>query len=153
MQPSHAGVRLWNGSGNSFSSKPAPEQIQAAQNWTAKNKDFDKRIVSGDHSGNFEAETHALTMQKKALPSYPRLKKASQIRAYFIGIPICLIVLALVLFTTLDRQDVDDQETADNEEAVDNTASAQWFENSSVTTLAVEYHLGLLRRWLFALGD
>src|SRR5262249_5579415 len=73
-------------------SKPAPEEIQAAQNWAARNKEFHKKIVRREHSGNFEADTHALTMQKKALPSYPRLKKASKIRDYFMVVPICLFL-------------------------------------------------------------
>jgi hypothetical protein len=33
-------------------SKPSAEEIQAAQNWAAKNNEFDKRIVSGDYRGN-----------------------------------------------------------------------------------------------------
>jgi hypothetical protein len=104
-------------------SRPAPEQIQAAQEWAAKNSEFDTRVFSGDyrgHSGKFEAEQHALTMQKKALSSYPRLKKADKIRAYFIGIPICLFLAWVVLFATLNQRDVDD------------TASVQWFENPVV---------------------
>jgi hypothetical protein len=87
--------------------------------------------VRGDysgHSGEFEANKHAITKQKKALPSYPRLKKARKIRGYFIGIPICLF-LAWAFFARQNQQDVDDQETADNQEAVGDTASVQWFEN------------------------
>jgi hypothetical protein len=106
-------------------SKPAAEEIQAAQNWAAKNNEFDKKLVSGDYRGNsrdFEADNHALTKQKKALPSYPRLKTTRKIRAYLLGIPVCLF-LALILFATQNQQNVDDQET------VDDTASVQWFEN------------------------
>jgi hypothetical protein len=33
-------------------SRPAAEEIQAAQNWAAKNNEFDKRLVSGDYRGN-----------------------------------------------------------------------------------------------------
>jgi hypothetical protein len=112
-------------------SKPAAEEIQATQNWATKNNEFEKRIVSGNYRGNsreFEADKHALTKQKRALPSYPRLKTARKIRAYLVGIPVCLFV-ALILFATQNQEDADDQETADNQEAVDDTVSVQWFEN------------------------
>jgi len=115
-------------------SRPSREEIQAAQNWAAKNKEFDERIMRGDYSGhseNFEAETYAITQQKKALPSYPRLKKASNIRAYLLGIPICFLFVWAIHFANLNHPDSDDQETADNPEAVDDTASVQSFENPS----------------------
>jgi hypothetical protein len=136
-------------------SKPSREEIQAAQNWADKNKEFDERIMRGDYSGHsekFEAETYAITQQKKALPSYPWLKKASNIRAYLLGIPICFLFVWAIHFANLNHSDADDQETADNPEAVDDTASVQSFENPSEHWV-VEYQLGLLRRWLVALGN
>jgi hypothetical protein len=114
-------------------SKPAPEQIQAAQEWAAKNSEFDTRVFSGDyrdHSGKFEAEEHALTMQKKALSSYPRVKKAGKIRGYLVAVPICLFLSYGLLFVAHNED-----ETADNQEAVDQSASHQWSENPE------------LRRW------
>lgn len=114
-------------------SKPEPEQIQAAQEWAAKNSEFDKRIVRGDYRGNsgkFEAEQHALAMQKKALSSYPRLKKASRIRVYLVAVPICLFLSYGLLFVVHNED-----ETADDQEAVDQSASHQSSENPA------------LRRW------
>jgi hypothetical protein len=110
-------------------SKPAPEEIKAAQAWTANNAEFDKRIFGGDYRNDhekFEAAEHALRMQKKALSSYPRVKRASKIRGYIIAVPICLF-LAFVLLTGHGHSDED--ETADDQEVVDQTASHQWFEN------------------------
>ena len=110
-------------------SKPAPEEIRAAQAWTAKNAEFDKRIFGGDYRhdhGKFEAAEHALRMQKKALSAYPRVKRASKIRGYIIAVPICLF-LAFVLLTGHGNSDED--ENADDQEVVDQTASRQWFEN------------------------
>jgi hypothetical protein len=69
-------------------------------------------------------------MQKKALPSYPRLKKAGKIRGYFIAVPICLF-LSYGLLMVAPNED----EIADNPEVVEQTASHQWFENPT------------LRRW------
>ncbi len=114
-------------------SKPAPEEIQAAQEWAAKNNEFDRRIVRGDYSGysdKFDADTHVLTIQKKALSSYPRVKRARKIRGYFIAVPICLF-LGYGLLVVAPNED----ETADNPEVGDETASHQWFENPE------------LRRW------
>jgi hypothetical protein len=125
-------------------SKPAPEEIKAAQAWTAKNNEFDKSIFGGDYrydNEKFEAAEHALRMQKKALSSYPRVKRASKIRGYIIAVPICLF-LGFVLLTSAmvetenaDDQEVVDQTTDDQEEVVDQTASHQGFENPE------------LRRW------
>ena len=112
-------------------SKPSAEEIQAAQNWTAQNKEFDKRVFTGDyrwHSHEFESTQHSITKQKKALPSYPRLKKAGKIRGYFIGIPICFFLAACVLFGR-SGEDADDQETTDSQEVVDYSAYGHWFEN------------------------
>jgi hypothetical protein len=111
-------------------SKPAPEQIQAAQEWAAKNSEFDTRVFSGDyrgHSGKFEAEQHALAMQKKALSSYPHLKKASMIRVYFVAAPICLFLSYGLLFVAHSED-----ETADVQEAVDQSASHQSSENPAL---------------------
>jgi hypothetical protein len=107
--------------------KPAPEEIQAAQEWAAKNNEFDKSIVRGDYSGHsdkFDAETHALTMQKKALSSYPRVKRARNIRGYVIAVPICLF-LGYGLLVIGPNED----EITDNPEVADQAASHQWFEN------------------------
>ena len=115
-------------------SAPSLQEIQTAQKWAAINTDFDKGIVSGDYRGNsraFEAQQHAISKQKKALPSYPRLKTAGKVRAYLIGMPVCLF-LALIVFASQSPPDVDDQETTDSREVVDRTASVRWFENPVV---------------------
>lgn len=125
------GGRISKWIGQFVLSKPSGEEIRAAQNWAAKNKQFDTRIMSGDYrgqSGKFDAEKHAITKHKKTLPSYPRLKKASRIRLYFIAIPICFL-LAWAFLAAQNQEHVDEQETADNQEAVDDIASVQWFEN------------------------
>ena len=84
---------------------------------------------ASDH-GKFEAAEHTLRMQKKALNSYPRVKRAFKIRGYIIAVPICLFLGYCLLVTGYSED-----ETADNQEVVDQTASHQWFENPE------------LRRW------
>jgi hypothetical protein len=128
------GGRISKWIGEFVLTKPSAEEIQAARNWAAQNNEFDKRVVRGDysgHSGQFEAVQHAITRQKKALPSYPRLKKAGKIQLYFIGVPICLF-LVWGLFAFQSQQDVDDGESADNREAVHGTAAIPWSENPDV---------------------
>jgi len=108
--------------------KPSLEEIQAASIWKLRSDDFDKRIFTKEYLVSYEADEHEIIKHKKSLPSYPRLKKAGKIRAYFIGIPICLF-LACVLFATQNQPDVGDQETADDQEVVNDNASVRWFEN------------------------
>lgn len=110
-------------------SKPTPEEIKAASAWADHSNEFDKEICTKQYRlGSYEADDHALRKHKKSLASYPRLKKTAKIRGCFLGVPICLFFV-LILFAGQSERDVDDQETADNQEVVDRTASTRWFEN------------------------
>lgn len=111
--------------------KPSPEEIRAASGWKQRSDDFDKRIWTKEYLVSYEADEHEIIKHKKSLPSYPRLKRASKIRLYFIGIPICLF-LGWSFLAFQSQQDVDDEESADNQEAVGGTATIPWFENPEV---------------------
>jgi len=110
-------------------SKPAPEEIQAAQRWVANNKEFDKSVVRRDYDHQkFEAVEHALRMQKKALTSYPRVKRAGKIQVYLIAIPVCLFIGYYFLVAMPNERVVENQE----EEVTSETAAHQWFENPTL---------------------
>jgi hypothetical protein len=126
LSTGHGPIVKWFG--QFILSKPTPKEIQAAQSWAAQSKDFDERVMNRDYNVSYEADQHTITMQKKSLPSYPRLKKAGKIRHYFIGIPICFFLAACILFGR-SGEDADDQETTDRQEVVDYSAYGHWFEN------------------------
>jgi hypothetical protein len=111
--------------------KPSPEEIRAASAWKKRSDDFDKRIWTKQYLVSYEADEHEIIKHKKSLPSYPRLKRAAKIRLYFIGIPICLF-LGWSFLAFQSQQDAEDEESADNQEAVDGTAAIPWFENPAV---------------------
>jgi hypothetical protein len=111
--------------------KPSPEEIRAASVWKQRSDDFDKRILTKEYLVSYEADEHEIIKRKKALPSYPRLKTAGKIRAYLIGIPVGLFFV-FILLASQNQPDVDDEETADNSEVVEQTTSHQWFENPAL---------------------
>ena len=109
--------------------KPSPEEIRAASVWKQRSDGFDKRIFSTEYLVNYEADEHEIIKHKKSLPSYPRLKRAGKIRAWFLGTPIVLLIAYFLLFVSAGHtEDADDAPVADNQEEVAvETASPQWF--------------------------
>lgn len=114
--------------------KPSPEEIQATKAWKQRSDDFDKRISTKKYLVSYEADEHEIIKHKKSLPSYPRLKTAARIRAWFLGTPLVLLIAYGVLFvSTRHTEDTDDAPEADNQEQVAvETASSQWFENQAL---------------------
>lgn len=114
--------------------KPSPEEIRATNAWKERSDDFDKRIWTKEYLVSYEADEHEIIKHKKSLPSYPRLKTGGQIRAWFLGTPIVLLIAYGVLFvSTRHTEDTDDAPGADNQEQVAvETASPQWFENQAL---------------------
>ena len=114
--------------------KPSPEEIRATNAWKQRSDDFDKRISTKEYLVSYEADEHEVIKHKKSLSSYPRLKTAAKIRAWFLGTPIVLLIAYGVLFvSTRQTEDTDDAPEADNQEQVAvETASPQWFENPAL---------------------
>ena len=113
--------------------KPSPEEIRAASVWKQRSDDFDKRIFAKAYLGSYEADEHEIIKHKKSLRSYPRLKRAGKIRAWFLGTPIVLLVAYFFLFVSPERtEDTDDASGTDNQEGVAvETASPQSVQNST----------------------
>lgn len=114
--------------------KPSPEEIQAAGGWKQRSDEFDKRVWNREYSVSYEADEHQVIKHKKSLPSYPRLKRAGKMRAWFLGTPILLFIAYGVLFLSSGHtEDTDDTPEADNQaEVAVATDSRQWFENPAL---------------------
>ncbi len=110
--------------------KPSPEEIRAASVWKQRSDDFDKRIFTKEYLVSYESDEHEIIKHKKSLPSYPRLKRAGEIRAWFLGIPIVLLIAYFVLFVSSEHTDDTDDgpETDEPEEVAIQTASPRWSE-------------------------
>jgi hypothetical protein len=114
--------------------KPSPEEIRAATGWKQRSDEFDKRVWNREHLVSYEADEHEVIRHKKSLRSYPRLKRAGKIRAWFLGTPIVLFIAYGVLFVSSGHtEDTDDTREADNQaEVAVETDSRQWFENAAL---------------------
>ncbi len=114
--------------------KPSPEEIRATNAWKQRSDNFDKRVSTKEYLVSYEADEHEIIKHKKSLPSYPRLKTAGKMRAWFLGTPIVLLIAYGVLFvSTRHTEDADDAPEADNQEQVAvETAPPHWFENPAL---------------------
>jgi len=114
--------------------KPSPEEIEAAHGWKQRSGEFDKRVWNREYLVSYEADEHEVIKHKKSMPSYPRLKRAGKIRAWFLGTPIVLFIAYGVLFVSSGHtEDTDDTPEADNQaEVAVATDSRQWFENPAL---------------------
>ena len=114
--------------------KPSLEEIRAASTWKQRSDDFDKRVFTKKYFVSYEADEHEIIKHKKSLPSYPRLKRAGKIRAWFLGTPIVLLIAYFILFVSPGHtEDTDDAPAADNQERVVLEANShRWFENPAL---------------------
>jgi hypothetical protein len=133
-------------------SKPTPKEAQAAQSWAALDRDFGDKVINRDYKVSYEADQHAITMQKKSL-LVSTSKKGRQnttlfYRNTYLLFPGCLSSFWPKRRGRLRRSRKHRQTRSRRLQRIRSLVR-----ESSFTAVVVEYHLGLLGGWLSALGD
>src|SRR5205823_10508305 len=120
----------WHGSHNS-SCPSHPRKKSGPPKSGSSGAITSTKVSTKEYLVSYEADEHEIIKHKKSLPSYPRLKTAGKMRAWFLGTPIVLLIAyGVLVVSTRHTEHADDVPEANNQEQVAvETPSPKWFEN------------------------